>query len=185
MAIKLFSLTITYFYLRRLSPKHKVEGNNSTISEIDDVFLSEATTTAASVVSEDIETEKLSKESYQMLRLIRNTINSMMTINNTSTSNSETPHHDTKLNFSELRSNTSGHLTISTSEKCDKHGGKSSSRFSAIENESGFSSMSSFIIPSSNINLNEIGIPASSSRKEVIFDQQQNENVENFNVLWV
>lgn len=129
-----------------------------------------------------METEKLSKEAYRILRLIRNTINSMMTINNTTTADNSTLMHDeNKISFTEIKS--SGHLTIPTGEKCDKHTKNiSGSRFSAIENESGFSSMSSFIIPS----LNEIGLPPNPAlRREVTFEERENENMENFNVLWV
>jgi C1A family cysteine protease len=106
----------------------------------------------------------------------------MMTINNTSTADNSTLINDeSKMSFSDIKS--SEHLTIPTSEKCDKHAKNSSgSRFSALENESGFSSMSSFIIPS----LNEIGLPPNPNlRKEVTFDERQSENLENFNVLWV
>lgn len=160
-----FFLIIIIYYLRRISQKHKFEGNSSTISEIDDEICTEPTI----VAPDEFETEKSTKETYRILRLIRNTINSMMTINSSSSADSTLTNEENK--------------SSGSSEKCDRHVKNSSgSRFTAIDNESGFSSMSSFIIPS----LNEIGLPPNPAlRKEVIFDQEANENIENFNVLWV
>lgn len=134
--------------------------------------------------SEEVETERISKDAYRILRLVRNTINSMHTINH-STEESIIPKE-----MSGLKKKVSEQTAINTIRNDDeshqkniiKNSSLSTKRLSTSENESGFSSICSYFIPS----LNEIGLPLNSfNNSEVSFNNGSLTTSEQVNVLWV